>query len=334
MKTIGVAVIGAGQMGKGHLNVYRHLPNVGKTAVFDVDSARASNLARDMNSVLYEDLDGILLDADIGAVSVCTNEDTHFELVRACLEAGKHVLVEKPLATTVEHCLELERVAKKAKRLLMTGYTLRFDSRYHAAKMSLDNGKIGEVQYMTLRRGGKLKAHRYLNGRASLPMFLGVHDYDLARWYTNSEVRSVWAKATYGIWSKFASQRVADTVVAVLEFESGVVATVESNWILPDGMVGFDFKADLLGEAGAIELSCKTEGVTLSTSAGAQSVTNVLAGEVYGVPSGALFNELNHFVHAVVGTTKLAISPFDGTAAVQIASAVEESIESGNVISL
>src|SRR5690606_22099393 len=114
-------------------------------------------------------------------------------------EAGKHVLVEKPLTTDTASAIELARLAEKMERLLLVGHVLRFDPRYTYAQQAASSGRLGTVRHIWARRNNPRTAARRVSGRVPLVYYLGIHDIDAALWITGQAPKSVFARATTGV---------------------------------------------------------------------------------------------------------------------------------------
>jgi UDP-N-acetylglucosamine 3-dehydrogenase len=132
-----VGVIGAGVMGERHARIYASLPDVELVAVCDTRADIARALAKDLDATPYADFAELLRHPDVDAVSVCTPDDAHRAPCEAAAAAGKHVLVEKPLAMTVADAEAIITAATKTGVVLLVGHCLRFDPRYRTEKCAL-----------------------------------------------------------------------------------------------------------------------------------------------------------------------------------------------------
>jgi predicted dehydrogenase len=155
---LGVAVVGAGSIASAHLDAYRLEPRAAVVAVWDRHPERAAALAdRYGVAQVHTSLRDLLGDDRVQAVSICTGNTSHAELAVAVLEAGRHVLVEKPLATTLTDALAVERAAATSGRVAQVGFVRRFSGNVVALKRFVDAGDLGEIYYAratNLRRAG------------------------------------------------------------------------------------------------------------------------------------------------------------------------------------
>ena len=255
MTPLRVGVIGAGVMGERHARIYASLPDVELVAVCDAREDVARRVAVETGAAACTDFRALLARDDLDAVSVCTPDGDHRGPCEAAARAGKHVLVEKPIATTVADGEAMIEATVKAGVVLLVGHCLRFDPRYHAARGAVAAGELGALQTIYTRRSNTVAAQDRLQGRCSLPRFLGVHDYDVMRWLTGSEVERVTAESKWGLL-RSRGYDVEDANCALLRFASGVLGIAELNWILPRGFpASGDHRADLVGDPSMMALA-------------------------------------------------------------------------------
>ncbi len=331
MTRLGIGIIGAGRMGRIHALTYAGIRDVEVKVVCDLDERLGKEVAGLVGAEWTPEMDRVLDRDDVAAVSICMPDHLHREACERAARAGKPMLLEKPIATSVEDGEAIIEAATRAGVLLMVGHTLRFDARYFNVKQVIDSGEIGRVQTLFARRMGRRSYHLGLKGRVSLPLFLGVHDFDVLRWFAGSEVVKVTAEGRRGVFEA-AGQDVDDAVSALLRFENGVVATVELAWNLPDQILGYQFKADVLCEKGWVELSCQDQGVVVSKNDGIYVPDTTVTPTVYGHVGGTFRSEIEHFLWCIATGSQPVISPQDALAAVRIALAVEEAARSGQPV--
>lgn len=183
-----VAVIGAGSISELHLDAYRSHPRAELVAVSDVNGERARAVADKFGAAKsFSDYRELLADPDVDAVSICTWNNTHAEIAIAALNAGKHVLVEKPLCLTVEEALAIQEAVRKSGRLLQVGFVRRYDPNAQLLRRFAEQGEFGDIYYAKasiLRRlgnpGGWFADVKRSGGGPLID--IGVHVIDLC-WY-------------------------------------------------------------------------------------------------------------------------------------------------------
>jgi predicted dehydrogenase len=335
VEPVRVGVIGAGVMGERHASIYAALPEVRLVAICDPreDVGRRVAAATGRPAV-HTDIAALLRRDDVDAVSVCTPDDAHLAPCLAAIEAGKHLLVEKPIATTVADAEAIAGAAVRAGVTLLVGHCLRFDPRYHAVRAAIAAGEVGAVQTVYTRRSNTVAAQDRLRGRCSLPLFLGVHDYDVMRWFLGSEVVAVTAESKWGLL-RGQGYPVEDATCALLTFASGALGIAELSWILPRGFpASGDHRADVVGDKGAMSIATLETGLTRVDGQRAVKVDAGAAPSIHGHPGGMFYFELAHFVDVVRGRAPLAVTPEDAIAALRIALAVERAAATGSRVAV
>ena len=244
-----VGIVGAGGITRAHLPAYLERPDrVQLNAVCDLVEPLAQELAKKAGiDAVYLDINEMLRDADIEAVDICTTHNSHAPLAIAAAEAGKHVIVEKPMAISVQECQDMIAAADKAGTTLMVAQHLRYAPEARAAKRLLDEGKLGTVEAvrtelfgggMRGRRRRRRQGERWMqDARRSgggMMMSEQVHHIDLLRYYAGN------VKRVNGVCKSLQEHMVhgaEDLVSATLEFESGAVGEVwaKGNAIVPHG---------------------------------------------------------------------------------------------------
>jgi predicted dehydrogenase len=202
---IGVGIVGAGTIGGVHAASYGRLEGVKVVGVADVDAGRGQKLAEQVGAQYYPTLSALVANPDLQAVSICLPHSLHAEATLTAAAAGKHVLCEKPIATTLEDADRMIRACREAGVKLMIGHTHRFRPEHLEARRLLDEGAIGQVLFANdliwwAREGDESLQWRgevALNG-GGIFMDNGIHAADRLRWWLRSEVTSVTARIGRG----------------------------------------------------------------------------------------------------------------------------------------
>jgi len=233
MGKVGVGVIGCGGAASiGHLPWYQANPDVKIVAVADVEEERAKSFRDGFGAETYfSDYNKLLARDDIEAVSICTPPWLHCEQCVKAAEAGKHVLVEKPMARTVKECDEMIEACRRNRVKLMVGFMKRFNPAFQLVKKYVDDGTVGKAFYldahweMYVPPGSR--EWRLFDPRVGGGIFQdhGSHYIDLFRWWASSEVDSV-----FGETLKLVEDRAwEDHVVALLRFRNGALGVIETS---------------------------------------------------------------------------------------------------------
>ena len=143
---INIGIIGCGKITQvRHLPEYAENPQAHLTGLYDINQSRAEELTRKYGGKAYSSIEEMLTDPEIDAVSVCTSNATHAQITIQALEAGKHVLCEKPMATTLKDCEAMAAAAKKNGKHLMIGHNQRLAEAHALGKKLIDQGIIGRI---------------------------------------------------------------------------------------------------------------------------------------------------------------------------------------------
>lgn len=326
---LGIGVIGVGTFGSLHANVYAESREAELVAVADVDPVRAREIGERHQVAYYSDYAELLARPDIEAVSICTTDEGHVAPCVAAARAGKHILVEKPLATDVSDCDTILRATEEAGVQLMVGHILRFDPRYHTARQTVAEGQLGEVVYLYGRRNSLITNAKRLAGNTSVLFFLGIHDLDFMNWCAGSKAQRVYAES---VQKKLT--RTPDVTSALIRFADGAVASLETTWILPETYVRrLDAEFKIVGTKGAVYVDGSGGSVGIYTEEKGLCPNVHYTPALYGHTAGILKDELEHFIDCVRRDRPPMITGEDGKAAVQLACAIAESVQTGAPVS-
>jgi predicted dehydrogenase len=220
-----MAVIGCGYWGPNLVRTFVELPEASLEAVVDRDPARLEHIRRRYPAIrlLTTDLDEVFA-MDLDAVVVSTPPETHFPIVRACLEHGLDVLVEKPLATESEHAEQLIEIAKKDGQVLMVGHIGAYNPAVRALKEMIDGGELGDIAYVDAARGGLGLFHPSLN----VIWDLAPHDVAILMYILGEAPIAVSAKGAACVEAS-----IEDVAYVALRFATGVLAHVRLSWLDP-----------------------------------------------------------------------------------------------------
>lgn len=215
-----VGVVGLGVMGKNHARVLSELPGVTLVGVADPDQAQVDFVTSRLGCAGFASLEA-LLDAGIDALTVAAPTQLHTAISLAAIARGVHVLVEKPIAHTVEEGRRIIEAAEKAGVTLMVGHVERFNPAVQSIRQAIAGDDILSIQ---ITRVGPFPPRMSDIG---VVIDLAVHDIDLIRWFTGSEIAEIQPQTN--------SIHAAREDIALLQFrtESGVLAHINTNWLTP-----------------------------------------------------------------------------------------------------
>jgi len=333
-----VGVVGFGFMGKMHFNCYRPNKDATVIAVCDADKGKlkgtegtAGNIsgaegAVDLNGVeLYTDLEKMLSEAKLDAVSITLPTFLHKESTIKALEAGVNVLCEKPMALSVGECEAMISAAEKSGKLLQIGHCVRFWPAYAKTKQLVASGEYGDVLAASLRRLSAPPAWSWNNwllkertsGAAILD--LHIHDSDYVQ-YLFGMPKAVRTSALKGPYSDF------DYVSTAYIFDDGKVVTAEGGWIMAASF-GFEMSYNIICQKATIVFdSTREPAFKVCREEGEVFEPEVEAGDGYSL-------EIAHFLRNIKGEkVSEIITPAESLASVKLVLAEKESAESGKEI--
>lgn len=320
-----VGVIGVGVMGTIHAEAYARHPLAQLIAVCDLDRTRAEAVAAKCGARAYTDSSRLLARDDIDAVSICTPDQSHLEPTLAALAAAKHVLLEKPIATTLADADTIIRASESSRGLLMLGFIVRFDPRYARVKELLAGGDLGQLKSIYARRHNCLAAQDVLQGRVSVLSFLGVHDFDIMCWLADSPAVRVYTEAATGILSSRGFD-VEDQTYTLVRFANGVVGCADIGWALPASHPRkADFMLQAIGSEGVADLDGMEQGLRIyQADRGTQFAS-------FGHSINA---EVSHFLDCILHDAPPLITGADGRRALEVSIAAQRSAKTGAVVHL
>jgi predicted dehydrogenase len=335
-KPLRIAVIGAGIMGQKHARIYSEIEGAELAAVVDLDEDRAKALAARCGAKsVYRDFRRAMESEELDAVHVATPDFLHREPVIAALKSGRHVLVEKPLATTVEDAEEIARISRETGCHVMVNYTHRWAAPYARTREIIRRGDIGAPVMVYARKNDTLWAATEMMSwteKTSPASYLSTHDVDLVLWFLDTEVSSVYA---LGVKKVLAKRRIdtEDAVQALVRFKDGAIGTFESCWVLPNSMPTVtDSFIEIIGEKGTIHIDRIHEGLKVATENSYEYPKLSLESEVQNRMVGGIASCLRYFVETVRAGEKPQPDALWGLKIVRISDAIQASMQRGEAV--
>jgi UDP-N-acetylglucosamine 3-dehydrogenase len=332
MRTIGYGVIGLGFFGEKHAEAVRALPNVELRALCSRQDRRRRELQKRWQVPrAYADYEDLLADAAVEAVSVVTHVDDHVAPAVAALKAGRHVLVEKPMARSAADCDRIIAAADRSGAILMVGHICRFNPRYALARARIAAGELGRLVSMFARRNIPAQRSRSVLEKIGPLLGDGIHDTDLMLWMSGDRVKSVYAQTL-----NVRGLKNPDIGWAMYRFESGAIGVIENVWFLPAGTpFRIHEQMEVIGSDGAIYIHGSDTSLAVQTRTGVDCPDTLYWPEMHGEITGALRNELAYFVSCVARNERPAVvTPAEARAAVAVLAAAERSAQTGKVVTL
>jgi len=337
-------ILGSGFMGRTHAEAIRHLPNASLSAV--ACGRRAAQLAADYGAALCASAEELVARDDVDAVIIATPQYAHAEAALAAAAHGKHLFIEKPMATTVADCDAIIAACTARGLSLSVGYQQRYRAVPRAAHDLLRQGAIGPVLSVQLFQVFQLFSDPGFGGDwswwrnpAAVGHILagGVHGIDFCRWALGAEVVSA-----VGHSRTFRErQEPENTTMGLLTFSNGaVVALWATSACPPPGFPGLAFRALIVGEDGMMDMDAYAalrvaEDGAWRVAAEQPPVNPEQAASAFQQPRmGAYIDQLAAFTDATLAGAPPPVSGADGRAGVAVALALLESSRTGQIVYL
>jgi len=318
MEKIQFGIIGAGTWGATHAAILNEYGAVNLAGVCDANRSKAEALASRYaipSEHVYTNHKEMFKKCPIDAVSIVTPDFLHREFAVDAANAGKHILLEKPMATTRRDVADvMEAVARSGVRIMVDLHN-RFSPPFAVAKASLDAGEIGDPYSAYFRlNDAKWVATDMLPwaAQSSILWFLGSHSLDTLRWFFGDEVERVYSVSRKGILVA-AGVDTEDIFQTILEFRHGGIATMENGWITPNTHPCVnDIKFNITGTRGMFNLDLSNSQMIERFTETKSDRPDVLVNHfVHGRAMGFAYQSIRHFVDRLLDGKPFLISPED-----------------------
>ena len=328
---IGFGVIGTGMWGRAHAEVYATNPYSRLIAVCDLQGDRAEEVATLHGAKAYTDIESFLANPDIQAVGIATPDTMHREPAVLAAKAGKHILLEKPLATTHDDIAAIVAAVNQSKVRLMVDFHARWSPPIVVARDSIRRGELGDLVSAYYRLNDVVSVPLQMlawAAKSSILWFLGSHTIDTLRWLLDDEVEWVHSVSRSGVL-KAQGVDVPDIYQTLMKFRKGVIATTENNWIVPNTQPNVnDIKLNVLGSKGMIDIDLTNNGVLQRFLPGRYDQPDVFVKpQVHDRHSGFAYAAIHDFVERLFFRQDFVTDLRDGVNVSKTVLAIMESAE-------
>lgn len=329
MEKLKIGVIGAGFIGWLHARIIHESFGADLVAIADANTKLKGRVKEEFNCGFYNSYEEMLKDADIDAVSICLPDDNHVSPAVAAAKAGKHILIEKPMARTVKDCLTIKNACDSSGVRLMPAHVLRFDPGYIRLSEAVKNGEIGDVIHLSAeRKNSRLLAER-LKGQTSMLFYVGIHDIDAVQWCSQKRITKVYAQRLVNINKKWNSE---DCIYILANLGGSSIASFEYSWALPKNFpAGLKSKLEIYGTKSTAFLNRFNMGVEIFKEKD-QDLPYELTDIIHWPEAnerilGDLKYEVEHFVDAIINGKEFLMLMDDAISAVNVIEAIFESYQ-------
>jgi myo-inositol 2-dehydrogenase / D-chiro-inositol 1-dehydrogenase len=332
MTLLTVGIIGAGRIGKLHVDNLKKISKIRIKSVSDVVIDHLEGWAKEKQiEVLTNNYHELLEDPDIQAIFICSPTNTHATIIKEAALAGKDIFCEKPVSFSVEETEAALAVVEKAGVRLQIGFNRRYDPNFRRIQTLVKDDQIGQPHILRITsRDPQPPGVDYVKASGGLFMDMMIHDFDMARYVIGSEVVEVSAAGAVLVDPAIGEAGDIDTAIVTLKFANGALGVIDNS---RQAVYGYDQRLEVFGAKGAAQAdNNRATNVEVSTT---ESVTKdkplYFFLERY---NQAYIDEVVEFASAILENTEVTCTGFDGLQAQKIAKAAKESLEKGVPVQL
>jgi len=327
-----IGLIGLGRMGRIYVEaLIFKIPRAELVAVADINRQAAKKIAASYSiKHWFDNYQDLLKVEDIRGVVVAASTIVHTEIIVGAAEVGKDIFCEKPVALTLKETDIALKALRKRRVKFQAGFMRRFDRGYMVAKEKIEEGKIGKpVSFKSISRDPMCPRLDYAKVSGGLIVDMAIHDFDLARWLMESEVKRVYAEGGRLVFDQLEKADDIDNATINMLFADGSVGNVE---VSRNALYGYDIRTEVLGSEGGIMIGyARHTPVVLLTKKGAAHDFVPYIMERFGE---AYTNELNYFVDCIYNDQNPSVTGQDGRAALEIALAATQSYKEAKPVEI
>lgn len=334
-KKIKTGIIGAGRIGVMHTeNIKRFIPEAEIKTIADIyaDKIKDWAIGLDIENIT-KDYRDIINDPEIEVVIICSSTDTHAQFIIEASKAGKHIFCEKPIDLNIDKIKEAIKAINEAGIKFQLGFNRRFDHNFRKVHNLIKEDRVGKVHLIKITSWDpEPPPLKYLKVCGGIFLDMTIHDFDMARFLSGSEVTEVSANAAALVDPDIGKvlQDYYDTAVISLKFKNGVIGVIDN---CRKASHGYDQRVEVLGSEGSVAILNDTPTT---------AVVSTKKGVLYENPlyffsdryAGAYIEEIKQFYNAIINNEEISVGAIDGLKSVEIGLAAQKSAKEGRAIKI
>ena len=248
-RPLGVGVLGVGRIGAMHADLIQHrVDDAVLVGVFDVYAEGAEDVARRFNTASFESASALISSPDVDVIAICTSTDTHVDLIVEAAEAGKPIFCEKPISLDLAEVDRALAAVEAAGVPLHIGFNRRFDPSHKAVRDAVVDGTVGDLRQVRITsRDPAPPPISYIGTSGGIFLDMTVHDFDMARYVTNSEVVDVYARGSVTVDPAIGTAGDLDTVSVMLTHANDCITMIDN---CRQATYGYDQRVEVFGSGG------------------------------------------------------------------------------------
>lgn len=322
-KQLNIGVIGAGRIGRLHTeNLLKH-PQVNVKAIADLQIDHARAWANGLGiPLLTQDAEQIISDPGIDAVFICTSTNTHIDMIERSAKAGKHIFCEKPISFDIRGTRLALQAASDSGVKFQLGFNRRFDPNFRRVREIVASGQIGDPHLIKITsRDPSPPPHDYIKVSGGLFMDMAIHDFDMARFLSGSEVDEVYVQGAVMVDPVIGELGDVDTAVIMLRFRNGAIGVIDNS---RQAAYGYDQRVEVFGSLGQVNVQNDfPNSAEISTASGVyRDKPKHFFLERY---EAAYRLEIESFINTILNNEDVPVSGEDGYEAELLADAARKS---------
>jgi len=320
-----MGVLGTGRIGSMHADLLQHqVAGARVTAVFDVFAEAATNIGAAVGAEVMDSAEALISSPEVDAVAICTSTDTHVDMMVAAAEAGKAIFCEKPISLDIEQVDRGLDAVAAAGVPLQIGFNRRFDAGHAAVRRAVVDGTVGDVRQVRITsRDPEPPPIAYVKVSGGIFNDMTIHDFDMARFVTGSDVVEVYAKGACLVDPAIGEAGDLDTIVVMLTHADGAITTIDN---CRQAAYGYDQRVEAFGSLGLASSENQLDHNTITrTATGGQTAKVPYFFLDRYIPS--YLAQWEAFVAAVTNGEPIPVTGADGRAPLVIGKAALRSVQ-------
>ncbi len=327
MSKLKMALVGAGVIGHVHAIALHENEKIDFRAVVDINRDAADELAKQYGCRAYGSIEECIGQEEVDAFDICVTEDFHVGPAVAAANAGKAILLEKPIAKTAAEALEIKQAAEENGVRIMIAHLLHFDARYGVLLDTAKKGGLGDISSVFVKRCNNLSTCKRIGGKVSFMYYLGVHDIELLCAYAGGRPVRAYAQFPNKICGQYNDD---DGIFGIVNFDNGVVGCFEIDWSYPETMpMPVWSYARVSGTEGVGVVEAGPQGLTIATHDEFAYPDTMLSPIFNKKMHGDMALQIDHFADCVLNGKEFAVDMQTPIDAVKIIDACFASQKSG-----
>lgn len=332
MKKLKFGIIGAGRIGKLHIENLRNHASVEVAAISDIFIDQTKTWAESLGiEKITSDFREILNDPDIDGIFICSSTNSHIPIILEAAKAGKHIFCEKPISFDIQQTKEALELVNQSGIKFQTGFNRRFDHNFKRVRELVEQGRIGDPHIIKITsRDPEVPPSEYIRNSGGMFIDMSIHDFDMARYIMGSDVEEIYVNGSVMIDSVFEEHGDVDTAIITLKFKNGALGVIDNS---RRAAYGYDQRLEIFGSGGSVAIGNDyPNSAVVSTAEGVYSdKPKYFFLDRY---QDSYVTEVNAFIDSILNDKPTLVNGNDGLQAELIAYAAKKSMQEDRAVKI